>query len=62
MRGDTKRAGVVWQKAADPDAMVGLVRLALERDDHGTAIRWFGPVLDAAATFPIAALGVAFRD
>lgn len=64
-QGDTNRADVIWQKAADmgdPDAMVGLVRLALARDDHASAMRWVGPVLDQDAMFPITALGVAFRD
>ena len=65
VRGDTNRAEVIWQKAAslgDPDAMVGLARLALERDDHAGAVRWLQPVLDQDATFPITAIGVAFRD
>jgi TPR repeat protein len=64
-QGDTNRAEVVWQKAADlgdPDAMVGLVRLALERDDHAGAVRWLHPVLAQEAMFPITAVGVAFRD
>ena len=42
--------------------MVGLVRLALQRADHVSAIRWVEPVLDQPRTFPITALGVAFRD
>ncbi|BFU47668.1 hypothetical protein [Krasilnikovia sp. MM14-A1004] len=64
-QGDTNRAEIVWQKAADrgdPDAMVGLVRLALERGDHEGALRWLDPVLDQDAIFPITAVGVAFRD
>src|SRR4051794_22484171 len=64
-QGHTNRAEVVWQQAAhrgDPDAMVGLVRLALERDDHAGAVRWVHPVLAQDAMFPITAMGVAFRD
>ncbi|MFC4149853.1 tetratricopeptide repeat protein [Micromonospora mangrovi] len=64
-QGDTNRAEVIWQKAADlgdPDAMVGLVRLALGRGDHVRATRWVDPVLDQEEMFPVTALGVAFRD
>lgn len=64
-QGDTNRAEVIWQKAADlgdHDAMVGLVRLALGRGDHASATRWVDPVLDQDEMFPVTALGVAFRD
>jgi tetratricopeptide (TPR) repeat protein len=64
-QGDTDRADIVWGHAADqgdPDAMVGLIRLALQRDDHTAAIRWLKHVLDQDTPFPITATGVAFRD
>lgn len=64
-QGDTNRAAVTWEQAAglgDPDAMVGLVRLALERGAPEAATRWVDPVLRQHEVFPITALGVAFRD
>ncbi len=63
--GDTHRADVVWQKAAalgDADAMMSVARLALQRGDDAAARQWVQPVLDQDQPYPIAALGVAFRD
>jgi TPR repeat protein len=65
MQGDTNRAEVMWENAAergDPDAAVGLLRLALERGDHARALGWLPPVLDQDESYPIVAVGVAFRD
>ncbi|MDI5973852.1 hypothetical protein POF50_031690 [Streptomyces sp. SL13] len=65
MAGDTNQAHLIWQQAArlgDADAMLGLVRLALGRDDPATALDWSGRILAQDETFPITALGVAFRD
>lgn len=65
MRGHLNRAEVIWTEVAaagDVDAMLGLARLALGRGDHAEAARWIEPILGQAETFPVTALGVAFRD
>ncbi|MFG3200822.1 hypothetical protein [Streptomyces sp. NPDC048192] len=64
LEGDTNRAQVIWERAAalgDPDAMLGLVRQALERGDEATMDRWAPSVLAQRQAFPITALGVAFE-
>jgi hypothetical protein len=65
LAGDTNRAQVIWEQSAalgDPDAMLGLVKQALERRDLDTVDHW-APVIHAQdEAFPITALGVAFRD
>ncbi len=63
--GDTNRAQVTWEKAAalgDPDAMLGLVKQALDRGDAAGVERWAPAILAQDEAFPITALGVAFRD
>ncbi|MFI5530215.1 tetratricopeptide repeat protein [Kitasatospora sp. NPDC051853] len=63
--GDANRAQVVWEKAAalgDPDAMLGLVKQALDRGDTAGVERWVPVILGQDEAFPITALGVAFRD
>lgn len=63
--GDANRAQVIWEKTAalgDPDAMLGLVRQALERGDAAGVERWAPVILAQDEAFPITALGVAFRD
>jgi TPR repeat protein len=63
--GDTHRADLVWTEAAqlgDPDAMLCVARLALQRGDRATADRWLPPVLGQDQPYPITALGVACRD
>ncbi|MFJ6483488.1 MULTISPECIES: hypothetical protein [unclassified Streptomyces] len=63
--GDANRAQVIWEKAAvlgDPDAMLGLVKQALDRGDAAGVERWAPVVLAQDEAFPITALGVAFRD
>ncbi len=63
--GDANRAQVVWEKCAalgDPDAMLGLVKQALERGDAAGVERWAPVILAQDEAFPITALGVAFRD
>ncbi|MFF2998772.1 hypothetical protein ACFVTC_30100 [Streptomyces sp. NPDC057950] len=63
--GDANRAQVMWEKAAalgDPDAMLGLVKQALERGDTAGAERWAPVILAQDEAFPITALGAAFRD
>ncbi|MET7286965.1 tetratricopeptide repeat protein [Streptomyces sp. NPDC005573] len=63
--GDANRAQVVWEKCAalgDPDAMLGLVNQALERDDAAGVERWAPVILALGEAFPITALGVAFWD
>ncbi|EFL12800.1 hypothetical protein [Streptomyces sp. C] len=63
--GDANHAQVIWEKAAalgDPDAMLGLVRQALDRGDTAGVDRWAPVILAQDEAFPITALGVAFRD
>ncbi|SHM89323.1 hypothetical protein SAMN05216499_11612 [Actinacidiphila paucisporea] len=63
--GDANRAQVIWEKAAglgDPDAMLGLVKQALDRGDAVGVERWVPAILAQHEAFPITALGVAFRD
>ncbi|MET8630889.1 tetratricopeptide repeat protein [Kitasatospora sp. NPDC004669] len=63
--GDANRAQVVWEKAAalgDPDAMLGLVKQALDRGDAAGVERWAPVILAQDEAFPITALGVALRD
>ncbi|MGW2373693.1 hypothetical protein [Kitasatospora sp. NPDC001683] len=63
--GDANRAQVVWEKVAalgDPDAMLGLVKQALDRGDAAGVERWASVILAQDEAFPITALGVAFRD
>ncbi|MBY8882730.1 hypothetical protein [Actinacidiphila acidipaludis] len=63
--GDANRAQVVWEKCAalgDPDAMLGLVKQALERGDPVGIERWAPVILAQGEAFPVTALGVAFRD
>jgi TPR repeat protein len=63
--GDTHRADLVWTEAAqlgDPDAMMCVARLALQRGDRATADRWLALVLGQSQPYPITALGVAYRD
>ncbi|MDX6356476.1 MAG: uncharacterized protein QOF98_3379 [Streptomyces sp.] len=63
--GDANRAQVVWEQAAalgDPDAMLGLVKQALDRGDAAGVERWAPVILGQDEAFPITALGVAFRD
>jgi hypothetical protein len=63
--GDTHRADLVWTKAAqlgDPDAMMCVARLALQRGDRAVADRWLPHVLGQGQPYPITALGVAYRD
>ncbi|MFD7631506.1 hypothetical protein ACFV7Q_36790 [Streptomyces sp. NPDC059851] len=63
--GDLNRAQVIWERAAelgDPDAMLGLVKQALDRGDAAGVERWAPVILAQDEAFPITALGVAFRD
>ncbi|OKJ08107.1 hypothetical protein AMK19_18825 [Kitasatospora sp. CB01950] len=63
--GDANRAQVIWEQVAelgDPDAMLGLVKQALERGDAAGVERWAPVILAQDEAFPITALGVAFRD
>lgn len=63
--GDANRAQVVWERTAalgDPDAMLGLVKQALDRGDAAGVERWAPVILAQDEVFPITALGVAFRD
>ncbi|MFD6969087.1 hypothetical protein [Streptomyces sp. NPDC059979] len=63
--GDANRAQVIWEKTAalgDPDAMLGLVKQALERGDAAGVERWAPMILAQDEAFPITALGVAFQD
>jgi tetratricopeptide (TPR) repeat protein len=63
--GDANRAQVVWEKCAalgDPDAMLGLVKQALERGDAAEVERWAPVIVAQDEAFPVTALGVAFRD
>ncbi|GAA1939560.1 hypothetical protein [Kitasatospora viridis] len=63
--GDANRAQVVWEKVAalgDPDAMLGLVKQALDRGDAAGVERWVPVILAQDEAFPITALGVAFRE
>ncbi|WP_157845382.1 tetratricopeptide repeat protein [Kitasatospora phosalacinea] len=63
--GDGNRAQVIWEQVAalgDPDAMLGLVKQALERGDAAGVDRWAPEILAQDQAFPITALGVAFRD
>ncbi|MEW1908061.1 hypothetical protein AB0442_06320 [Kitasatospora sp. NPDC085895] len=65
LAGDTNRAQVIWERSAalgDPDAMLGLVRQALDRGDRATVDRWAPLILDQDEAYPVTALGVAFRD
>lgn len=65
MVGETNRAKVIWKRSAalgDVDAMVGLVRLALERRDHAAASEWISPVLESKVPFAMTAVALAFRD
>ncbi|WP_282205286.1 hypothetical protein [Kitasatospora fiedleri] len=65
MAGDSNRAQVIWEQVAalgDPDAMLGLVRQALERGDRAGVERWAPVILAQDEAFPITALGVAFRS
>jgi TPR repeat protein len=62
--GDSNRAQVVWERSAglgDPDAMLGLVKQALERRDRATVERWAPLIHAQQEAFPITALGVAFH-
>jgi tetratricopeptide (TPR) repeat protein len=64
-QGHLNRAEVIWTEIAatgDVDAMLCLARLALGRGDHDEAARWMEPILGQEDTFPVCALGVAFRD
>ncbi|MFJ8434866.1 hypothetical protein ACIQ9P_26555 [Kitasatospora sp. NPDC094019] len=61
--GDLRRARLVWEQAADlgdVDAMLGLVKLAFERDDRPTIERWVRRIHAQDLAFPITAVGVAF--
>lgn len=63
--GDTHLADLIWTKAAelgDPDAMMCVARLALQRGDRSAADRWLDRVLGQDQPYPITALGVAYRD
>jgi TPR repeat protein len=63
--GDTHRADLVWTEAAqlgDPDAMMCVARLALQRGDRATADRWLPRILGQDQPYPITALGIAYRD
>lgn len=65
LAGDANRAQVVWEQSAalgDPDAMLGLVKQALDRGDAAGVERWVPVILGQDEAFPITALGVAFRD
>ncbi|WP_328467183.1 hypothetical protein [Streptomyces sp. NBC_00448] len=63
--GDPGRARAIWERSAelgDPDAMLGLVKQALDRGDAAGAERWAPVILAQDEAFPITALGVLFRD
>ncbi|MFJ9608907.1 hypothetical protein ACIRS1_21460 [Kitasatospora sp. NPDC101176] len=63
--GDTDRAQVIWERSAalgDPDAMLGLVRQALDRGDRATVEHWTPLILAQDEAYPVTALGVALRD
>jgi TPR repeat protein len=65
MLGETNRAEVIWQRSAalgDVDAVVGLVRLALERRDYTAASTWVPRVLNSGVPFAMTAIALAFRD
>ncbi|WP_371484188.1 hypothetical protein [Kitasatospora sp. NBC_00315] len=61
--GNPHQARLIWEQAAtlgDVDAMLGLVRLAFERDDRLTIERWTRRIYAQDLAFPITAVGVAF--
>jgi tetratricopeptide (TPR) repeat protein len=61
--GNRDQAWLVWEEAAvrgDVDAMLALVRMALERDDRPTIERWVPRIYSQDLAFPITAVGVAF--
>lgn len=63
VEGAADRAQAIWEKCAelgDADAMLGLVRLALERGEPASAGRWVDAVYAQDDAFPITAMGVAF--
>jgi TPR repeat protein len=62
--GNRNQARLIWEQAAahgDVDAMLGLVRLAFERDDRPTIEHWVPRIYAQDLAFPITAVGVAFR-
>jgi len=63
--GDANQAQVIWERCAelgDADAMLGLVRQALERGQPASAERWMRAIFDQPDVFPITALGFAFAE
>lgn len=65
MAGDTHRAQVIWERCAklgDADAMLGLVRQALERGEPASAERWAQAVYSQADAYPITALGYSLAE
>ncbi|MCZ4103012.1 hypothetical protein [Streptomyces sp. H39-C1] len=61
--GNRNQARLMWEHAAirgDVDAMLGLVRLAFERDDRQTIERWVPRIYAQDLAFPITAVGAAF--
>lgn len=65
MAGDTHRAQVIWERCAelgDADAMLGLVRQALERREPASAERWVQGIYSQADAYPITALGYSLAE
>ena len=65
MAGDANRAQVIWERCAelgDADAMLGLVRQALERGEPASAERWLHAIFSQPDVFPVTALGFALAE
>ena len=65
MVGDTHQARVIWERCAalgDADAMLGLIRQALERGQPRSAERWIRAVFAQPDVFPITAMGFALAE
>ncbi|WP_158835423.1 hypothetical protein [Streptomyces sp. NRRL S-350] len=65
MAGNRHQTQLLWEQAAtrgDVDAMLGLVRLAFERDDRSTIERWVPRIYAQDLAFPITTVGVAFSE
>ena len=65
MAGDANKAHAIWESCAalgDVDAMLGLVRQALERRQPASAEQWINAIYIQSDAFPITALGFAFAE
>lgn len=65
MAGDANQAQVIWERCAelgDADAMLGLVRQALERGEPASGERWIRAIVSQPDVFPVTALGFALAE